>query len=507
MFPVLRVCFLVALIVLCAASFVTPGRAATPQKVIVEGPGDRVAIFRESAGAIVQSLCSEERAGSLRNRPHYSIEIVWTETLKWKGRFYPPFVGRAAAVHIPDWKLYSGQRVWRCDRRLAGAEAVRILLRETSTAPVVIAVIERGGMNVLHSDFRLDGRQVLRLPGVMPPSVAVKLPRTGSFEDRTQAIRRGALGNLKLGTLYRLQGTRIIGIYAADEFGANTDITADRFHATGTTSAAVGLVHGTNPNALLVFVPDTSREAWDWLAEQRWIDVISTSYYSFSSQDTCIAAESIRRITEQGRLVFSAIGNGEQAGAFFTPSGVPESYQVGGVDDSGRSYRPQSDNPFTPTRPYETGDRFDFPAATADALTGSMDFGGTSGATPSTAGRAAELISFARSLLGSTGGLSDGALAASGSNARLPDRGPLKDGKLTSIELVDLMHHTATPAETATPLRYLIEGYGAFQHDAVQLAKRVLSGEAREPERPDEDRMHGLVESGRAAFFPEARCG
>lgn len=370
-----------------------------------------------------------------------------------------------------------------------------------SSGPIVIAVVESGGMNVLHSDYKLaPGQTTLRLPKGMPAVETVRLPSKGDFEERTKVVAQGPLGSMEPGTLHRVAGTRIIGLYAGRD---TVDITLDRFHATGTTAAAVGLEHGTNPNALLVFVPDASRESWEWLVKQEWIDMISTSYYDFSSAErgTCVSGESIHAIAEQGRLVFSAMGNGEQAGHVSAPAGYPDSYQVGGVDDDGRTFLPDG-----PTRPYETGDRYSFPSANADALTGSMDFGGTSGATPSTAGRAGEVITFARELLGARGGFSNGALATLGPGGFKPSQGPLKDGKLTRDELFDVMHHTATPAEVASPGRYLIEGYGAFQADAVALAKDVLAGRAEEPARPDEDRMHELVESVRPTFYPEGRC-
>jgi hypothetical protein len=167
---------------------------------------------------------------------------------------------------------------------------------------------------------------------------------------------------------------------------------------------------------------------------------------------------------------------------------------------------PDAEGGLGATRPYETGDRFVFESADADSLDGSMGFGGTSGATPSTTGRAAELITFARELLRSKTGFKDGALANIGPGGITPKQGPLKDGKLTREELIDVMHHSATPAEPPSPARYLVEGYGAFQQGAVDLAKKILAGQTAEPERPEEDQMHEAVESARETFFPDERC-
>jgi hypothetical protein len=195
--------------------------------------------------------------------------------------------------------------------------------------------------------------------------------------------------------------------------------------------------------------------------------------------------------------------------AALPPSGLPENYQVGGVASDGRSQRPSTDGTAGPTRPYETGDRFAFQAAAPDSLNGSVLFTGTSGSAPSTAGRAADLIQYARTLLHSHAGFSSGALATADrdSRLRLPARGPLRDGRLTRDELIDVLHHVAVPAEPAGPTRYAIEGYGALTREAMATAKRVLAGSQELPSRTEEDQQHALVEGGRGALFPAGRCG
>ena len=377
-------------------------------------------------------------------------------------------------------------------------------------APVVIAATEGGGINVLHSDFRAAGP--VRLPKGMPAPTVLTLPSKGSFEERIEAANAGAFGDLKAGHLYLIRGTRLL-IYTPADLPADFDLFGDRSHATGVVAAAGGREHGTNPDALLLYVPSASADGWSWLAKQQWIDVVSTSYYPLVSTDDgrCYPTQHIRKIVGAGRLVFSASGNVEQAGAISSPSGVPESYQVGGVDDEGRSYVPGvsgAATSVTPTRAYETGDRFDFPSASADALTGSMPFGGTSGATPSTAGRAGDLIQFARSLLGSNWtGVQHGKVASLVPGHRAPAKGPLADGDLTSAELTDVLHRSAAPFEAPNPLRYLIEGYGAHSADTIAFAKDVLAGKATLPDRSDEDAMHQQVEEMRAHLMTATACG
>lgn len=379
--------------------------------------------------------------------------------------------------------------------------------------PPVIAIIEGNGVNALHTDFSLRTSEKLVLPSTMPRPSWVSLPDHGTFEERLEEARSGPLGNLEGGRIHWIRDTRL-GVFVPSG-SAVTDVFERRFHGTGTASAAVGLEHGTNPDALVIVIPDNDAAAWEWLAKQHWIDIISTSYFGvrFGSDPhgSCPSARFIRQIAEQGRLVFSSSGNVEQAGTAHAPSGAPFTYQVGGVDDEGRSYIPgRADNSpsVTPTRPYETGDRFEFPSADSESLDGSMAFGGTSGATPSTAGRAADLLHFAREILSSNWtGTRDGALAVAAKAARLPSKGPLSDGRLERDELTQLLHHIAVPAEPAFPGRYLIEGYGALNQDAVSLGKKILAGTAPEPERPEEDAMHEHVEAARELLFPAARCG
>lgn len=373
----------------------------------------------------------------------------------------------------------------------------------------VIALTEIDGVNVLHQDFRTrDGKNA-----VLPPSArgarVVHLPRSGTFEERIAAARKGPLGDLKEETLYYIAGTRLL-LYVprdVDDFS----LFRGTEHPTGTASAAVGLEFGTNPDALLVYVP-ASTGGWDWLRRTSWIDVVSASYYTVvSPQGRCGPNDHIRAIARGGRAVFAAAGNVEQTGIASSPSGAVGAYQVGGVDSEGRPYSPAS-NPLAPrfgttsTRPYETGDRMEFPAATYDAVKGSQPFGGTSGATPSTAGRATLLIEHARRLLGSTQvGVVRGALARASRSVAPPPRGPLSDGDFTGGELTDLLHGVATPYTPPNPVRYYTEGYGALNADAVDRAKRVLEGRETLGPRPDDDAQHEQWEAWRESFF-QAAC-
>ncbi len=93
----------------------------------------------------------------------------------------------------------------------------------------------------------------------------------------------------------------------------------------------------------------------------------------------------------------------------------------------------------------------------------------------------------------------------------LPKEGPLAVGDLTATELTRVLHRIAhriaQPVEPASPLRYLLEGFGTLNREGVlALGKAVLSGKAALPERPEEEAMHEQVEEARSAGYFDGRC-
>jgi hypothetical protein len=379
--------------------------------------------------------------------------------------------------------------------------------------PVVIAVIGEDGLNVLHEDFTSSQA---RPPRGMPRADTVTLPNHGPYAFRRAQAEAGPLGHLVPGRLYRLAGTRIVGlINPGSSDGAPVDVFADTEHGTGVVSAAVGRRHGTAPDAVVVVVLGSSAAAWAWVAAQsRWIDVVSASYFGVGSvQDgvhaTCVEGHAITDLTARGRPLFVAAGNGETASAAASPAGHPDAYRVGGVTRDGRTWLPIERNDgaltpaLTPNRPYDTGELFSFRAAAPDSLTGEQDFGGTSGAAPRTAGDAAVLIMVARRVLGSSGSGSP-ALATRGRQVP-PRSGPLSDGDLTRADLLNLLRRTARPQSGAAT--FMVEGYGAVSKASVESAGDVLRGTVPEPDRSSEDLQSRNIDTVRRALFPEARCG
>ena len=397
--------------------------------------------------------------------------------------------------------------------------------RQHAVRPVVIAVVGDAGFNVLHHDFATaNGRDPI-LPAGFPRAVTVSLPSSGSFQDRLAKTEAGPLGHVKADTLYRVRNTRVIGVIAPSDIGqplANVDLLADRLHGTGVASAAVGLRYGTAPNALLVFVVGEASNAWRWVANQPWIDLAVTSNYTpIDAADptnvpntTCAGGAAIHDIAASGRLVFGSSGDDDQQGIVQAPLGLPDVYQVGGVNADGTPWAgvhpDESDPQFATgqvTRPYVTGDLYSFMAASPDALTGATHFGGDSGAAPLTAGRAAALLAAARGQLHTPNAVHAGLLAWLGPAARRPAKGPLADGQLTAAELSLVLRHTATRSLPDNPASYAVEGYGAMNAASMRLAGAVLAGTTALPDRSQDDTDYAAVTAARSIIFNSARCG
>jgi hypothetical protein len=386
--------------------------------------------------------------------------------------------------------------------------------RQRVTEPVVVAVIgESGGVNVVHHDFRTHDGHNPRYPDDMPTPVMISLPARGSFATQMHTLAAGPLGRMRPGTLYAVAGTRLLLV----DVGTTSydGVQPDALHATGVADSVTGTRVGTDPDALVVVVlSNESRRSYTWLAAQRWIDLATTSDYSIgvNSDDTlqCYGAAQSRRFAATGRVLFSSAGNTtDQPESLVAPNGLPETYLVGGVDASGNTWlppHPSESDPFyaagNVVRPYETGELYSFTAAAPDSLDGWTHFGGTSGATPRTAGWAARLVADARRLLRSPAATTRGALAV---GPHPVQRGPLADGRLTRDELIRLLHAVAVP-HSALPdgASYALEGYGALNAAAVRHAERVLDGADPTPDRAADDAFDARAHQLRAAYF--ARC-
>lgn len=392
------------------------------------------------------------------------------------------------------------------------AHASRPATADPAVPAVVVAVMgEVGSVNVLHREFQtVDGRDPA-YPPEMPRPARVVLPRKGSFAGMVAAAKAGPLGSLMPGVLYAVAGTRLLLVNAGDR--PYDAVGQDRKHATGVVDSVVGTRVGTAPQALAVVVLGGGTDAaYGWLARQPWVDLATTSNYTIQTlpdPTQCIGSAPARAFGRD-RVLFSSSGNTtDQPEALVSPNGLPETYLVGGVDANGNTWTPGRTDETDPfyaagnvVRPYETGERFSYQAAAPDSVTAMAHFGGTSGATPLTAGRAARLIAHARRTLFAPGGWANGALAA---GPRRPPRGPLADGRLDRNELVAVLHAAAQqrsglPAGAA----YAVEGFGALTDRATARAERFLDGTETMPSRGDDEPAYEQDKQTRTAAF--ARC-
>jgi hypothetical protein len=378
---------------------------------------------------------------------------------------------------------------------------------------VVAVVGEAGGVNVLHQDFATpDGRNPV-YPGDMPTPVVIPRPRSSVFSSARQTLEQGPLGHMRPGVLYAVAGTRLLLINVGTT--GYDGIQSDALHATGVADSVTGRKHGRDPDALVVVVlSDNQDTVYSWLAHNTWVDLASTSDYSIrttSSPTQCVGAADIRTFTTAGRLLFSSAGNTtDQPEPLVAPNGLPETYLVGGVDAAGNTWKPghtEESDPYyaagNVVRPYETGELFSYQAAAPDSFTGLTHFGGTSGATPLTAGWAARLVAHARTVLADPGGRHAGVLAA---GPHRPSRGPLADGRLSNAELRDLLHAVAEQHSELPPgVAYAAEGYGALNSHTLALAEGILDGTASAPSRVADDQADAAARQTRTELF--ARCG
>jgi hypothetical protein len=396
---------------------------------------------------------------------------------------------------------------------LFGGCAAAGAAKSVSPSAVVVGVVgESGGVNVLHADFRTADGRTPAYPSGMPRPVMIALPHIASFASSRAALERGPLGHLKPGVLYGVAGTRLLVVNAGS--GPYDAAQADAVHATGVADALTGTRYGTDPNALVVVVLTNGNElaSYHWLAQQSWVDIASTSDYEISTTadpTQCAGAADVRAWTAAGHQLFSSAGNTtDQPEPLVSPNGLPETYVVGGVTAQGKTWTPGQTTETDPfyefgnvVRPYETGELYSFKAAAPDSPTGTQHFGGTSGATPRTAGWAATLIAHARAALRQTGPVR-GALAA---GPHRPLRGPLRDGRFTRTELTTLLHEVAMP-HSGLPdgAQYAAEGFGALNASAIARAMRILDGTVSQPTRPGDEQADALAHQARAVLLD--RC-
>lgn len=396
-------------------------------------------------------------------------------------------------------------------RRSSGAAALALLVLaggahaapapSAPTGPTgVVAVVGEAGINVLHQEWATpDGRSVVLPASIRRTVVRVGLPAAGDFEDRLAALRRGPLGTPRPGTLYYVEGTRLL-VYN-DGSRPPEDFLAD-FHGTAVTSLTVGRSVGSAPRALAVAVIGAEEPSWNWVAKQDWIDIASASTFEiFPGGVLCNSAAAVTSFRASGRLPLAAAGNSATDTTAVSPGGHPSVVRVGGVEADGASAVPDSG------RAYDVAELFTNRVAGVGADDRYQPGAGTSGSSPRVAGRIVDVLQRVRQATRSTGsGVRSGSLVLVGAGQRRPSRGPLTDGRLDGEELLVAVLSTARPKGAALPGRYSSEGFGWFDDAAADAAVDVILGRTAPPPRTQDDLEHGAALVLRRAAYRGRGC-
>lgn len=326
-------------------------------------------------------------------------------------------------------------------------------------------------------------------------------------------------GGLEYGRLYWIPGTKVIGAIQPGTFSCSNCaesahvILDDDGHGSGSSSVSVGNRYGYCGSCLLMIAKGLSG-ATNHTTGLPWVDINSNSWGTIANLPLDLGLQLIgldpgqeeREAVERGQTVLFAAGNGT-ANAFESTSptygtstaGPDWNVVVGAIRrDSQRAIIGDG----TPAHLSAWGDG-NLPSACRTGTVSQCAFGGTSAATPYTAGIFGTVLSEVRRHIGDTAtGQRPGQVVAEG----FPIAGStyLSDGKLTRAELREAVLKTAFPlnqdntqsipifpypwtAPYTGDANVLFEGYGAATPNSAKRAIDVLLGRMPLPVRAAED--------------------
>ncbi len=273
---------------------------------------------------------------------------------------------------------------------------------------VVVAVIDTG-FNAFHEYFYKGGPLYgNKAPSSVTPAVLkefgigkdqiIKVPRTGDFgADFGKA--KAKFEAIEKGEPYWFAGTNVIGIsFLGDKQRLRPDGNASS-HGIGTAASVLTA----NPDAIVVAVEDWNVDAAEeWAFTHPAVDIVSTSYGPATSYPTFDHLSfSYTGVVENGKVHFGAAANDptyagldETAGPWWTigVAGFEEGTSGGRQLFSGQV--PDFVGDFTQDLPY-----------CRSCETGLQSVGGTSFATPRSAGTFSKVLLETRRAAGHTGGI------------------------------------------------------------------------------------------------------
>lgn len=402
-------------------------------------------------------------------------------------------------------------------------------LAEETTALTVVGIAD-SGINPYHLEFSAEtypDPEVLALTGnfqrhpseYLPgyPAGAKAIPVTlgkGYYPPEDARLWASDHSYIKSDELYWIPGTKIVGAYDASDSkpinaaGDVQPILDDDGHGTGASSVSVGNRYGYCPTCLLMFVEGLDETV---NATLDWVDVTSNSFGPVAGVPVDLALEAggidtttpTKTAAERGQLTFFAAGNG-LGNAFDVPqvaygnvaTGADWNIVVGALRrDNQRAI--VGDALTVHISSWGDGN---LPSACRTGTVGQCAFGGTSAASPYSAGVAAGVLNEVRRAVGDgRTGQRGGQVVAEG--VPVGD-GALADGKLTREELREAFLKTAFPLNQGnepSPYPYpatapyhentnvMLEGYGAATPESGKRAVDVLLGRAPMPDRSFED--------------------
>ena len=362
----------------------------------------------------------------------------------------------------------------------------------------VVAILD-GGINPYHWDF-LSARMPQHQDGVAGNDLPLDTPATewlpgfGGFASlnridleldasdpdagfgEAKPLEELSTSTAEKRNAYWLPGTKVIGamMFGDGEEKANLWQGEDA-HGVGTTSSAVGNLHGTCPECLLFFIDyggssADAEAAIEWAEAQPWIDVISNSYGHGGAVPKFYAGSDVtkqRAATERGQEIVFSGGNGvENAYAASNPTAFssqkgPDWILTVGAAAPGESNYYEADSEggaySGAGKPVDVaGVGSDYPnaygAKTVSGV-GSFGFGGSSNAAPTVAGLYARSLYLARTALGGPSRVQAGGVIAQGTPVACGPKQPdceLGDGRLTEKELRMRVLHGAVRSTGGT---------------------------------------------------------
>ncbi|MEA2621285.1 MAG: hypothetical protein QOH61_195 [Chloroflexota bacterium] len=446
--------------------------------------------------------------------------------------------GPAPTISVADGRRLVTLRVTDA-RGYEARETTSVLVGDAkalkASTPITVIGLADSGINPYHLEFSAQtypDPDVLALtknftrnpaeyiPGF--PKDAKPLPITlgkGYFPQQDQAL----WDSVKGGKWYWIPGTKIIGAYSAGVSGSNvaTDVRPildEDGHGTGSASVTAGNRYGYCPTCLLAVVEALDESI---ISAQPWVDIQTNSfgYVGGAPLGPAVGANvATRNAVERGQTVLFAAGNGV-GNAFDVPVATYGSDQTGNdwnitVGAIRRDNQRAIVGDGIPVHLSSWGDG-DIPSACRTGTVSQCQHGGTSAATPYTAGIFGTVLNAIRGAIGDgDAGQKAGQVVARG--VAIPDSPYLRDGTLTRSELREAVLKTAFPlnqdnnasiypfpltAPYSGDTNVLVEGYGAATPESAKRAIDVLLGRAALPERPFEDQFFQLDRQVRDTLY------